>query len=151
MRLKGHLMLQTGIAEDVHAAHSIGQKEQIICVVPRDLVYFKAERLLHSNFVCSRIDKRDQVFFVAHSDCFSVRRPGYVYVLALCICHRNTFSHTDVPDAHSLVSACCTKLIWIRFVPTQLIHGRRVTAKNVALHKAIALQGVYCDSFVKRS
>lgn len=59
MRLKRHLMLQTGVAEDVHAAHSVCQEEQVICVVPRDLVDLKAKRLLHTDFVCSSVDKRD--------------------------------------------------------------------------------------------
>lgn len=59
MRFERHLMLQTGVAEDVHAAHSVCQEEQIICVIPWDFVDLKAERLLHTNFVCSSVDKHD--------------------------------------------------------------------------------------------
>jgi len=144
-------MLQAGIVEDVHASHAIGEEEQIVCVIPRYLVDLKAERLLHPNLVGARVDKCYQILLVAHGNCFAIRRPGNVYILALGTGHRNTLGHSNVPNPNCLVATGRAELVGIRFVPTQLIHGCRVTPEHIVLHEAIALQGVYGDCLVKRS
>lgn len=116
------LQLQIGIAENVNATLAIGQKEQIACVVPGDFVDFKVELFFCSNFVRSRIDECDNIFFVTHSDCVAIGWPGNVDVFTFCIDCCRAFANSNVPDAYSLITTGRAQQVWQRGMPAQLIH-----------------------------
>jgi len=73
------------IPEDVNAALSTGEKEEICIIVPADLVHFKLELLLRTWLVCLHINECHQVFLVTDGDRLTIGRPTYVDVLPCTI------------------------------------------------------------------
>lgn len=89
----------------MHASQSIGEEEQVVRVVPRDLVYLEAEWLLHANFIGSRIYESNQILLVPYSYSLAIRGPRNINVFSLRASHSSRFCCAVVPDAYSLVAA----------------------------------------------
>lgn len=89
----------------MHATQSIGEEEQVVRVVPRDLVHLEAEWLLHANFIGARVNECNKILLVPYSYCPPIRGPGNVDVFSLRASHSCRFCCAVVPDAYSLVSA----------------------------------------------
>lgn len=84
----------------MHTALSIGQEKLITLIIPSNFIDFKIKLLLCTDLMRSRINKCHQVLFIAHCDCITVRRPGYVDIFTLSADNRGAFIRSNVPNSY---------------------------------------------------
>ena len=70
------------IPENVNAALTTGEKEEISIIVPANLIHFELELFFGSSLVSLYIDERHQVLLVTDSNRMTIRRPTYIDVLS---------------------------------------------------------------------
>ena len=68
------------LPEYIDTTMAIGKKEQIVGIIPGDLIHFYLKLFLSFDFVSLYIHKGDEVFFVAHGDGLAIWTPTNVDV-----------------------------------------------------------------------
>uniref|UniRef100_A0A182F8G8 Uncharacterized protein n=1 Tax=Anopheles albimanus TaxID=7167 RepID=A0A182F8G8_ANOAL len=116
VRFEDLLQLQVRVVENVHAALSVGEEEQIASIAPGDFVHLEAELLLGPNLVRACVNECDQIFLIAYRYRVTIGGPG-------C-----TLAHAYIPDANRFVTTGRAQQVRHRCMPAQLIYRSRVAA-----------------------
>ena len=141
-----HLQLWPG--QDLDAAPAIGQEEQVIALVPADLIHLKLELLLRPDLEGLGVDEGEEILLVTHGDGAAVRRPGDVDVLPLAVDRGHGLAGPGVPHPDRLVPRGRGEEVGLGGVPGQLVHTVPVPLEHVLLAQAVRAEAEDADCLV---